>query len=38
MPLAQAIARIKDGGIQDAKTIIGLQAVWLKMKNQMDFS
>ena len=38
MPLAQALDRIKDGGIQDAKTIIGLQAIWLKMKNQMDFS
>ena len=34
MPLAQAIARIKDGGIQDAKTIIGLQAVCLRVKDQ----
>ena len=33
MPLDQAIERIKDGGIQDAKTIIGLQAVCLKMQD-----
>ena len=33
MPLDQAIEHIRDGGIQDAKTIIGLQAVWLKMKS-----
>lgn len=33
MPLEQAVAHINDGEIQDAKTIIGLQAVCLKMKN-----
>ena len=38
MPFAQAIARINDGEIQDAKTIIGLQAVWLKMKYETDFT
>lgn len=34
MPLAQAIERINDGVIRDAKTIIGLQAVWLRLKDQ----
>lgn len=34
MPLDQAIARIKDGAIQDAKTIIALQAVCLRLKDQ----
>ena len=34
MPLDQAIARINDGEIRDAKTIIGLQAVWLGLKDQ----
>ena len=34
MPLDQAIARINDGVIQDAKTIIGLQAVWLRLQDQ----
>jgi len=38
MPLAEAIDRINDGAIRDAKTIIGLQAVCLKMKNATDFS
>lgn len=33
MPLAQAIEHVRDGGIQDAKTIIGLQAVRLKMQD-----
>ncbi len=33
MPLDQAVAHINDGVIQDAKTIIGLQAVCLKMKS-----
>ena len=33
MPLDQAVAHINDGEIQDAKTIIGLQAVCLKMKS-----
>ena len=33
MPLDQAIARINTGEIQDAKTIIGLQAVCLKMQD-----
>ncbi len=33
MPLDQAIARIKTGEIRDAKTIIGLQAVCLRMKD-----
>ena len=31
MPLAQAMDRIEDGTIQDAKTIIGLQATHLKL-------
>ncbi len=34
MPLDQAIARINTGEIQDAKTIIGLQAVWLGLQDQ----
>ncbi len=34
MPLDQAIARIKTGEIQDAKTIIGLQAVCLGLRNE----
>ena len=38
MPLAQAMDRIEDGTIKDAKTIIGLQAVCLKMKNETAFS
>ncbi len=33
MPLDQAVARIKTGEIRDAKTIIGLQAVCLRMKD-----
>ena len=33
MPLDQAIARINTGEIQDAKTIIGLQAVCLRLRN-----
>ena len=32
-PLDQAVAHINDGTIQDAKTIIGLQAVCLKLKS-----
>lgn len=31
MPLEQAIANIKDGTIQDSKTIIGLQSVYLQI-------
>ena len=38
MPLAQAMDLIQDGVIKDAKTIIGLQAVCLKMKNETAFS
>lgn len=34
MPLDQAIARINDGEIQDAKTIIGLQAVCLRLQDR----
>jgi hypothetical protein len=30
MPLAEAIAKARDGQIQDAKTLIGLQ--WLELK------
>jgi ADP-ribose pyrophosphatase len=30
MPLAEAVAKIEDGTIRDAKTIVGLQAVYLK--------
>ncbi len=33
MPFDQAVARIKTGEIRDAKTIIGLQAVCLRMKD-----
>ncbi len=33
MPLDQAVARIKTGEIRDAKTIIGLQAVCLRVKD-----
>ena len=34
MPLDQALARINDGEIQDAKTIIGLQAVCLRLQDR----
>jgi len=30
MPLAEAVAKIEDGTIRDAKTIVGLQAVYLR--------
>jgi hypothetical protein len=30
MPLHRAIERIQDGTIRDGKTIIGLQAVYIK--------
>ena len=30
MPLSEAIAKIEDGTIRDAKTIVGLQAVYIK--------
>lgn len=30
MPLTEAVAKIQDGTIRDAKTIVGLQAVYLK--------
>ena len=30
MPIAEAVARIEDGTIRDAKTIVGLQAVYLR--------
>ena len=32
MPLAEAIAQIQDGTIRDGKTIVGLQAVYLRRK------
>jgi ADP-ribose pyrophosphatase len=32
MPLEQAIARIRDGTIRDAKTIVGLQSVYLRQQ------
>jgi ADP-ribose pyrophosphatase len=30
MPLSEAVARIEDGRIRDAKTIVGLQAVYIR--------
>jgi len=30
MPLAEAVNKIEDGTIRDAKTIVGLQAVYLR--------
>ena len=30
MPLADAIRKIEDGTIRDAKTIVGLQAVYIR--------
>lgn len=30
MPLAEAVAKIEDGTVRDAKTIVGLQAVYLR--------
>lgn len=32
MPLDEAIARIRDGTIRDAKTIVGLQSVYLRQR------
>lgn len=32
MPLTEAVARIEDGTIRDAKTIVGLQAVYLRAR------
>lgn len=32
MPLEEAIARIRDGTIRDAKTIVGLQSVYLRQR------
>jgi ADP-ribose pyrophosphatase len=32
MPLTEAVARIEDGTIRDAKTIVGLQAVYLRTR------
>ncbi|MDX2251651.1 MAG: NUDIX hydrolase [Nitrospira sp.] len=34
MPLAEAVGKIADGTIRDAKTIVGLQAVYLKAHRQ----
>jgi len=34
MPLSQAVARIQDGTIRDAKTIVGLQAVYIRDVNR----
>ena len=32
MQISEAIAKIEDGSIRDAKTIVGLQAVYIKMQ------
>ena len=32
MPLTEAVAKISDGTIRDAKTIVGLQAVYLRIR------
>ena len=32
MPLSEAITKIEDGTIRDGKTIVGLQAVYIKMQ------
>jgi ADP-ribose pyrophosphatase len=34
MPLLEAITKIEDGTIRDAKTIVGLQAVYIKAKHR----
>ncbi|MBS0152214.1 MAG: NUDIX hydrolase [Nitrospira sp.] len=34
MPLSEAITKIEDGTIRDAKTIVGLQAVYIKAKHR----
>jgi len=34
MPLAEAVNKIEDGTIRDAKTIVGLQAVYLKINRR----
>ena len=34
MPLAEAVNKIEDGTIRDAKTIVGLQAVYLRTKRR----
>jgi ADP-ribose pyrophosphatase len=34
MPLSEAVRKIEDGTIRDAKTIIGLQAVYLKINRK----
>jgi ADP-ribose pyrophosphatase len=34
MPLSEAVAKIEDGTIRDAKTIVGLQAVYLRMRTR----
>jgi len=30
MPLSEAVRKIEDGTIRDAKTIVGLQAVYIR--------
>jgi len=32
MPLREAIAKIEDGTIRDGKTIVGLQAVYIRQE------
>lgn len=34
MPLSEAIAKIEDGTIRDGKTIVGLQAVYIKVQRR----
>ena len=34
MPLSEAITRIEDGSIRDGKTIVGLQAVYIKVQRR----
>ncbi len=34
MPLEQAVAHIRDGTIRDAKTIVGLQSVYLRQRSR----
>jgi ADP-ribose pyrophosphatase len=36
MPLEKALAHIRDGVIRDAKTIIGLQSIYLRMNGNSD--
>lgn len=36
MPLEDAIAKIRDGSIRDAKTIVGLQSVYLRQRSPKE--